>query len=158
MKCLPWPLGLEKRSALSPPSLTELKHDKSGKRPFAATLTVNAICSSDIAISDFFFSSPVAEITTEWSRDQGKEEINKGQKETGSDISVQVGRQARDPDVLIPSNWSQQHLYGGSHEPQAWGEGPGTPNSPEWNSSTTPNLAHRKLTYCSNAICFMELR
>lgn len=49
-----WPLDLEKRSAVSLPSLRELKHHKSGRRPFAATLTVNAIFSSDISISDVF--------------------------------------------------------------------------------------------------------
>lgn len=103
MKRLPWPLGLEKRSPVSPPSLRELKHDKSGRRPFATTLTVNAICSSDISISDFFVPSPVAEITTKWSKDQGKEEINRGRKETGSDIAVQVGRQAETPRCPIPS-------------------------------------------------------
>ena len=36
----------------------EFKHDESGRRPFAATLTVNAICSRDISVSDFFCSIP----------------------------------------------------------------------------------------------------
>lgn len=103
MKPLPRPLGLEKRSALSLPSLRELKHDKSGGRPFAATLTGNAICSADISISDFFFFPPLWLESQQNGAGTKGEEINKGRKERGSDISVQVGRQAERPGVLIPS-------------------------------------------------------
>lgn len=48
---------------------------------------------SDISTSDISFL-PVADITIKWSKDQEKEEINKGWIETGSDASVQKGRQA----------------------------------------------------------------
>lgn len=105
MKNLPWPLGLEKRP-VPLPSPRELKHHKSGRRPFAATLTVNAIYSTDISISDFIVPSPVAKITTKQSREQGKEETDKDQKETGSGGTIQGGRQTESPRSPFALNWS----------------------------------------------------
>lgn len=163
MKNLPWPLGLEKRP-VPLPSLRELKHHKSGRRAFAATLTVNAIYSSDISISDFIVASPVAKITTKQSREQGKEETDKDQKETGSGGTIQGGRQTESPRSPFALNWSPPRPYRGRNyqwlirehgtgsgeesrrqEQQRWGEAPGMSyDSPEWTSSLTAQLGTSK--------------
>lgn len=72
-----WFLDLEKRSVVFFFFLRELKYYKLGRRLFVVILIVNVIFFSDIFISDVFFFF-VVEIIIKWSRDLGKEEINRG--------------------------------------------------------------------------------
>jgi hypothetical protein len=60
---------------------------------------INSKCHLFLVISPHltFLPSPMAEIKTKWSQGPVKKEISKGGKETGSDASIQVGRQAERP-------------------------------------------------------------
>lgn len=166
IKNLPRPLGLEKKTAVSLPSLRELKHHKSGKRLFVATLTVNAICSSDISISDF---SPLPHC---WNYNK----MEHGPKEERDKRGLKRDR-LRDPDPLSPLNWGQRRLYGGSNYHWLTTEPGDRPRGEVFGCMSRgrekslgclmillngtallpPNLACCKLNHRSNVICFMEL-